>query len=63
MSSSDASAKEAAHYRPLYVSIEMAANLVYLERQSRVDSEEQRDYLQRASDVLFEMRNHPDLPR
>jgi hypothetical protein len=49
--------------RPLYVSIEMAANLVYLATQNSQRPEEQRKYLDRAAQVLFEMRHHPDLIR
>jgi hypothetical protein len=49
--------------RPLYVSIEIAANLVYLARQSQGDLEQQRQYLERASDVLLGMREHHDLIR
>ncbi len=48
--------------RPLYVSIEMAANLVYLARHSEDILERQR-YLDRASDVLLGMRGHHDLIR
>jgi hypothetical protein len=48
--------------RPLYVSIEIAANLVYLARHSEDDLERQR-YLERASDVLRGMRGHHDLIR
>jgi hypothetical protein len=48
--------------RPLYVSIEIAANLVYLARHSVDDLERQR-YLERASDVLLGMRGHHDLIR
>jgi hypothetical protein len=63
MSSSDSSARGSDEVRPLYVSIEIAANLVYLARNSEIDSEQQQDYLKRALDILFEMRSHPDLPR
>ncbi len=48
--------------RPLYVSIEIAANLVYLARHSEDDLERQR-YLERASEVLLRMRGHHDLIR
>jgi hypothetical protein len=41
----------------------LAANFVYLARNSEIDSEQQQDYLKRALDILFEMRSHPDLPR
>jgi hypothetical protein len=48
--------------RPLYVSIEIAANLVYLARHSE-DALERQRYLERASDVLLGMRGHHDLIR
>lgn len=48
--------------RPLYVSIEIAANLVYLARHTE-DVLERRRYLERASDVLLGMRGHHDLIR
>jgi hypothetical protein len=63
MSSSDSLARRSDEVRPLYVSIEMAANFVYLARNSEIDSVQQQDYLKRALDILFEMRSHPDLSR
>jgi hypothetical protein len=51
------------HGRPLYVSIEMVANLVYLASQSEKSPDQLQQYLQRASDILFDMRHHPDLSR
>jgi hypothetical protein len=47
--------------RPLYVSIEMVANLVYLARHSQDVLDQQQVYLDRASNLLVEIRNHPDL--
>jgi hypothetical protein len=49
--------------RPLYVSIEMVANLVYLASHSGKSPDQLQQYLQRASDILFEIRHHPDLSR
>jgi hypothetical protein len=63
MNSSDTSANEDGSARPLYVSIEMVANLVYLARHSEEGLDQQRLYLDRASSVLLAMRHHPDLPR
>ncbi len=63
MTSSDAPPSGDEHSRPLYVSVEMVANLVYLARHSEEGLEQQRMYLDRAADLLFEMRHHPDLPR
>jgi hypothetical protein len=63
MNSSDAPESKDEHGRPLYVSIEMVANLVYLARHNVEGLDQQRLYLDRASDLLFEMRHHPDLPR
>ena len=51
------------HGRPLYVSIEMVANLVYLASNSGKSPDQLQQYLQRASDILFEMRHHPDISR
>ena len=48
--------------RPLYVSIEIAANLVYLARHSE-DALDRQRYLERASDILLGMRGHHDLIR
>jgi hypothetical protein len=59
MTSSDAPESGAADRRPLYVSIEMVANLVYLARHSQ--DVQQQVYLDRASNLLVEIRNHPDL--
>jgi hypothetical protein len=61
MTSSDAPENEAADRRPLYVSIEMVANLVYLARHSQDVLDQQQLYLDRASNLLVEIRNHPDL--
>jgi hypothetical protein len=61
MATADAPESGAAHRRPLYVSIEMVANLVYLARHSQDVLEQQRVYLERASNLLAEIRNHPDL--
>jgi hypothetical protein len=63
MNSSDAPTKGGDYSRPLYVGIEMVANLVYLARHSEEGSEQQQLYLDRASDLLFEIRHHPDLPK
>ena len=62
MTASDAPESKDEQGRPLYVSIEMVANLVYLARHSE-EGLDQRLYLDRASDLLFETRHHPDLPR
>jgi hypothetical protein len=62
MNSSDTPASKDGYSRPLYVSIEMVANLIYLARHEE-GSDQQRDYLDRASSLLFEMRHHPDLPK
>jgi hypothetical protein len=61
MTSSDAPESGTADRRPLYVSIEMVANLVYLARHSQDASDQQQLYLDRASNLLVEIRNHPDL--
>jgi hypothetical protein len=47
--------------RPLYVCIEIAANLVYLARNSGGNPELQQQYLERATEVLSEIRHHPQL--
>jgi hypothetical protein len=47
--------------RPLYVSIEMVANLVFLARETEGKLEEQRGYLERASELLLALREHPQL--
>jgi hypothetical protein len=62
MTSSDAPESGDTHRRPLYVSIEMVANLVYLATHCQ-EGLDQRIYLDRASNLLLEIRNHPDLPR
>jgi hypothetical protein len=49
--------------RPLYVCIEIAANLVYLAKNSVGDPEQQQQYLDRAAEVLFDLRRHPELPK
>ena len=51
------------HGRPLYVSIEMVANLVYLASHSGKSPDQLQQYLRRAADILFEMRHHPDISR
>jgi hypothetical protein len=61
MTSSDAPESGAADRRPLYVSLEMVANLVYLARHSQHVLDQQQVYLDRASNLLVEIRNHPDL--
>ena len=63
MTSSNVPESEAADHRPLYVSIEMVANLVYLARNSQEALDQRQVYLDRASNLLVEIRNHPDLPR
>jgi hypothetical protein len=63
MNSYDTPVNEDEFGRPLYVSIEMVANLVYLARHSEEGLDQQRLYLDRASSVLLAMRHHPDLPR
>ena len=62
MTSPDAPESGAVHTRPLYVSIEMVANLVYLARHSQDVLDQEQVYLDRASNLLVEIRNHPDLP-
>jgi hypothetical protein len=61
MTSSDAPESGAAQPRPLYVSIEMVANLVYLAKHSQDVLDQQQEFLDRASNLLVEIRNHPDL--
>jgi hypothetical protein len=61
MTSPDAPESGAAQPRPLYVSIEMVANLVYLARHSQNVLDQQQVYLDRASSLLAEIRHHPDL--
>jgi hypothetical protein len=61
MTYSDAPESGAAQPRPLYVSIEMVANLVYLARHSQGVLDQQQAYLERASNLLVEIRNHPDV--
>jgi hypothetical protein len=39
----------------------MVANLVYLARHSQDVLDQQQVYLDRASNLLVEIRNHPDL--
>ena len=63
MNSSDTPADGEEPSRPLYVSIEMVANLLYLARHSEEGVDQQRVYLDRASAVLLAMRHHPDLPK
>jgi hypothetical protein len=63
MNSPDTPADADEPSRPLYVSIEMVANLLYLARHSEEGADQQRLYLDRASSVLLAMRHHPDLPR
>jgi len=47
--------------RPLYVSVEIAANLVYLARNALGNAELQQQYLDRAAEILFEIRHHPQI--
>jgi hypothetical protein len=47
--------------RPLYCSIEMAGNLVYLARHTESNLAQQRQYLDRALEVLFDLSHHPKL--
>jgi hypothetical protein len=47
--------------RPLYVCVEIAANLVYLARNTLGEPELQQQYLDRAADILLELRHHPQL--
>jgi hypothetical protein len=61
MTSADVPESGAAHRRPLYVAIEMVANLVYLAKHSQDALDQQQLYLDRASNLLIEIRNHPDL--
>lgn len=61
MTSSDAPESGAAQPRPLYVSVEMLANLVYLARHSQDALDQQQVYLDRASNLLVEISRHPDL--
>jgi len=49
--------------RPLYVCIEMAANLVYLAKHSGGNPEQQQQYLDRAAEILLQIRHHPELPK
>jgi hypothetical protein len=39
----------------------MAANLVYLAKLSGGNPEQQQQYLDRAAEILFEIRHHPEL--
>jgi hypothetical protein len=61
MTTFDAPENGADQSRPLYVSIEMVANLVYLAKHSQDVLDQQQVYLDRASNLLVEIRNHPDL--
>lgn len=45
------------HHRPLYISVEMAENLIYLARLSLGNLEELRKYLERAADIVQEGRD------
>lgn len=63
MSAADAPLSGDVEGRPLYVCIEMAANLVYLARHSGGNPEQQQKYLDRAAEVLVEIRQHPDCHR
>jgi hypothetical protein len=47
--------------RPLYCSIEMACNLVYLARHAEANLVQQRQYLDRALEVLFDLSHHTKL--
>jgi len=60
MSAADARSSANVEGRPLYVCIEIAANLVYLARHSGGNPEQQQQYLDRAAEVLLEIRHHPD---
>jgi hypothetical protein len=60
--SADAGSSEGVGGRPLYVCVEMAANLVYLAKHCVGDPEQQQQYLERAAEVLLELRHHPELP-
>jgi hypothetical protein len=46
---------------PLYCSVEMACNLVYLARHTEANFTEQRLYLDQALQVLFDMSHNPKL--
>jgi hypothetical protein len=46
---------------PLYCSVEMACNLVYLARHAEANLAQQRQYLDRALEVLFDMRHNPKI--
>jgi hypothetical protein len=63
MSAADARLSGDGDGRPLYACIEMAANLVYLARHSGGNPEQQQQYLDRAAEVLLEIRHHPDCRR
>jgi hypothetical protein len=41
----------------------MAANLVYLAKHSGGNPEQQQQYLDRAAEILFQIRHHPELPK
>jgi hypothetical protein len=45
----------------LKVSLEIIANLIYLSRRAETHSALQRDYLDRAAQVIAEMAHHPQL--
>jgi hypothetical protein len=58
MDSSETSAEE---IRPLRVSIETIANLIYLARRAETHSAQQHRYLDWAADVIKELKYHPKL--
>ena len=47
--------------RPLYCGIEMACNLVYLARHTEANLAQQRQYLDQALEVLFDLGHNPKL--
>lgn len=47
--------------QPLWVSLEVLANLIYLSRRNETHSDQQHSYLDRAATVLEELRHHPKL--
>jgi hypothetical protein len=63
MSAADARSRGDREVMPLYVCIELAANLVYLARHSGKNPEQQQQYLDRAAEVLVEIRHHPNCHR
>jgi hypothetical protein len=45
--------------RPLYVSLEIIANYIYLSRHSQTDSAQQHHYLDCAADEMDAIAQHP----